>query len=671
MKHRVGDVFNPPGLTNFLGCVQADFDVTAIRSLNFPPYGSGDTITGGLYINGRYLPTTGAEVTHVWFPDRIVRTAKWDSWAITTTTVMPFGEQAVVVSIEFANQRSERRHVEVSLALKAGVTKAVRPWTDAFPPMGTDHSVTVDQERRAVVFSAKDSTAVSLQGCVPRASWINENKLSFDLDVDGSSSTRIMFIVTIADSASEAASSFDRIAAKGSDLIKETREAWQREIEAVFTKDSGVYSGSLPILETSDPDMARIYNMGVMGVLYFKRESPHSILGRTYDTLMPRYWQSVTFLWDFSLSSLVHTLLDPTTMRKHLEHWMATDIHKYFGTEWITGGGVGGWYSVNDYAMTKMINDYLRWTGDTAWLDSSVGTSTPISFLEDYANAWEGFKSPNGLADYGGIGNLLECVSTYIHEVASLNAANIFNLRTAARVMRFRGDDNAAAKMEASAKSLLGEVMKLYSQGDGFFNARYPDGRLVPVRHCYDFITVTGTIGEELSDVQKKEMARFFTEELRTPVWMRALSSKDDDASFSLRPDHQWTGAYPAWPPQAVSALWKIGEIDAALEWLRGLSKSANQGPFGQAHFVESFMEPEDGGALKATPETPYINDWTCSSNGAWVNIFIESIFGITAGLDSITAEPRFGAFDPDARLVGIGHQGRMYDADKRGLHPQ
>ena len=30
MVHRFGDLFNPPGLTNFMGCVQTDVDPVAI-----------------------------------------------------------------------------------------------------------------------------------------------------------------------------------------------------------------------------------------------------------------------------------------------------------------------------------------------------------------------------------------------------------------------------------------------------------------------------------------------------------------------------------------------------------------------------------------------------------------------------------------------------------------
>ena len=56
-----------------------------------------------------------------------------------------------------------------------------------------------------------------------------------------------------------------------------------------------------------------------MGVIYFKRDNPLSTMGRTYDTLMPRYWQTVTFIWDYYLSGTVHAMLDPKVMKKYIQ----------------------------------------------------------------------------------------------------------------------------------------------------------------------------------------------------------------------------------------------------------------------------------------------------------------------------------------------------------------
>ena len=73
-------------------------------------------------------------------------------------------------------------------------------------------------------------------------------------------------------------------------------------------------------------------------------------------------------------------------------------------------------------------------------------------------------------------------------------------------------------------------------------------------------------------------------------------------------------------------------------------------------------------GAIKAPSDFPYINDWACSSNGAWCNIIIESIFGVRAGLDRIEAVPQFGKFDRNAVLRNLRWQGRNVDVTRDGI---
>ena len=275
---------------------------------------------------------------------------------------------------------------------------------------------------------------------------------------------------------------------------------------------------------------------------------------------------------------------------------MKLDIHKHFGTEYLTGAGVGPWYSVNDFAMTSIARDYLRYSGDLAWLDRKVGEQKTVDYLEQYAHNYKRFATKSKLADYGGLNNLLECVNTYLHEVASLNAANVFNLS-------HDGGDYFHAMPEREGRVDAGrgegadaQVNKLYVEGKGFFHARFPDGSLREVRHCYDFNTVLNTIPDDLPDKQKREMVEFFRRELQTPTWMHALSCDDDDAMFSVRPDHQWTGAYPAWPPQAVTGLYRIGEIDLAFDWLKGLAHARTRDRSGRHTSARRWSTPKTAG---------------------------------------------------------------------------
>ena len=177
--------------------------------------------------------------------------------------------------------------------------------------------------------------------------------------------------------------------------------------------------------------------------------------------------------------------------------------------------------------------------------------------------------------------------------------------------------------------------------------------------HAYDFFTVINTIGDMLPKKQKEEMVAFFENDLKTNIWMRSLSVKDPNAMFSVRPDHQWNGAYPAWPSQSLMALIRAGKKELALSWIDGLSKSANQGPFGQAHFTETIMKTDQGGARKSSAEEPWIVDWTCSSNGNWAEAVLKGFAGISIDVnEGIKAKPIIS----DLELHGINFNGATYE---------
>ena len=673
LKHKSGDIFNPPGLTNFWGCVQSDIDLTGVRSLNFPPFGCSDIITGGLFIDDKYFPATGTYVDFVWYPDHIERSAEYKGIFYKSVTVLPMKKKAVLVHLEMENRSGEEREVEIRFGFAGSVTKAVRTWNDAFPPLERDNKIEIDNKRKALLYSAKHSTAFQLQGIYSLADEINTNGVKSKIKLKAAEKKNIIYINAVDDAVEDLQNTYDEITNNSKDIIKNVHDEWNEEIKAAFTPGNSRFSGSMPLLETTDREISKLYNMGVLGIIYFKRDNPYSVLGRTYDTLMPRYWQSVTFIWDYALSSLTHALLDPEVMNKYLEHWMLMDVHKHFGTEYLTGGPVGPWYSVNDFAMMTISKNYLSWSGNLKWLEKELkndSTEEKVkNYLLKYSSNWKQFKTASGLADYGGINNLLECVSTYIHEVASLNAANVFNMRVGSEIASLLGNRELSKTLLNEAEQLIPEIQKLYVNGKGYWNTRFPDNRLVEVRHCYDFITILNSITDDLSEKQKTEMTRFFINELQTPTWMRALSPGDDNVMFSVRPDHQWNGAYPAWPAQAVTGLYKIGQGDLAFKWLKGIARTANQGPLGQAHFVETAVDPESGGARKSTPDGPYICDWTVSSHGSWTNIIIESIFGVEASMSNgIKANPDFGQFDPKAELKNLPYQGKLYHVNKKGI---
>ncbi|WP_040168191.1 glucosidase family protein [Microbacterium gorillae] len=682
VTHHDDDMIAPTGLTNFLGTVRVDHDLTAVSVMQFPPVSQGATRTAALFVDGRLFASLGVPVTHEWRPDRERRTARWDGWEVETTTVCVPGETAVAIEIRVRNTTAAERTVTLALSLSARVTVTPEGWRAAESPAAAN-LVEVADDR--VVFRDPDGTAWSVQGLDVPARYRPSGVVSaegFDLGIGGNGrgaevsaqlvvpaggQARCGYVAALATDAAAAGAMYDRVIADVPAAVVGAQRFWQEQLVAAFRADDEAFSGHLPTLETTDPVLRRLYHWAVLGVVWFRRDHAGNVLGRTYDTLMPNYWGTTTFIWDYSLSSLTHALLDPTEMRRQLLHWVDRDIHTHFGTSSLTGEPVGNWYSVNDYAMTRLVHDYIRITGDDALLDEPVGDGTVLDALHAWATAWRGRRRGSALADYGEIDNLLECVSSYTHEVASLNAANVWVMRTAAELLRLR-DDPRAADLEDEAERLVPEIIDRYVPGTGYFTAGQPDGTRLPVRHCYDFSVVGTTIAAELPPRTRREMVAFFQRELQTENWMRALSPWDPDASYSVRPDHQWNGAYPAWPADAARALIDLGAAEVALDWLPGLARSANQGPMGQAHFVTEAQPSINGGARKAPPQLPYIIDWACSSSGAWVELILTGLFGLRVdAAGSVRAGGPIATRDPGAVLRDVRIGDRRVDVHADG----
>ncbi|NNG34771.1 hypothetical protein [Nakamurella aerolata] len=687
------DMINPPGLTNHLAVVQVDHDITAVRSLNVPPVSTGDTITGQLYLDGRLARSYGEPVRCQWRPDRVLRELSAGGCTVQTDTFCPPSEAAVLQRIRVTNHQG-RRDVEVALSLDSAVVHAGGGWTEPITkawssPLAPSAGNILTRDGVLLLGTPADGSAVSAQWLVTDAAGASPltaevpSMTGYRLQLEQGETAELWYgyaIATNRDSAGQSdgkalvRATFERLMTDPAGASRASTDTWNRELAAMFTPDNDEFSGSLPVLHTTNAALRTLYWWGAMGVLWFRRDNPASVLGRSYDTLMPRHWQTTTFIWDYSLSSQVHALLDPAVMRRHLEHWVGLDINKHFGTEWLTGGPVGYWYSVNHYAMTRLVNDYLRYTGDLGFLDAELAAADGdrkalAAHLDDWAHAWQQRRGPSGLADYGGIDNLLECVPSYVHEVASLQGANVWCLRRDADVAEYQARPADAARLRAEADALAALVRGRYVAGEGIFTVGRPDGTVRPVRHCYDFATIGTTMPEDLPTGAAAEMVGFFVRELRTPSWMRALSPRDPDAAYSVRADHQWNGAYPAWPADSARAAIALGHPETVAEWIDGLARTTRQGPPGQAHFVEEAAPTVSGGARKTPPQPPYLIDWACSSAGAWCELVLTGVFGIEVDLDGTVGNSKnvLAAFDPGAKVENLVVQGKTWTVDATG----
>lgn len=684
MVHKLRDLYSSPTTQNEYGYVQAAKSVSGITALSLPPFaccgvpgtpGSpGPLLTCEVFLNGRILiayPGGGDEVAlpMVPAPNR-VRETQTDGLRFTTETFMPSKRKAVAQSIRARNVTRASRDITLGFDMRAAVAKKTTQWMVSSPGE-PDNRIQWEASRGCLMFEAQHSQAVSVQGISPKPTRVESGRmLVLDMSL-GPGEMKELRYVNVVDSDRQAAlAEYENLQAGFPLAMQENEQAFHSLLKSAFLPENSDFSGYLPRLQTDDEALWQVYHAGFRNLLFARRASPDSKYGTTYITLGGRVLPTLSFPWDTSLTSLSLALLDPEALRSLVENWFLQDMHQHLATDYVTGEAVGPWYAVNDMAIVRCTQNYLRVTGDFTWLDKRIGDKTALDHRLFHATYWRHLdKKGHGLGDYGKLENLLEVVSTYLHETAGMNAGNVSSMRFVADLVEQRGDSSRASQLRAEARELPTRInQNLYVQAKGWWKCGQPDGSFLEVRHCYDFLSVLDNMFEDLSHDQKLEIGRFFWRELHSNYWMRALSPEDVDATWNIRPDHSWLGSYSAWPPATAKGLYKIDSSERVSAWVKNLAKAGNQGPIGQAHFVGTSFPLEQGAAHKCPTDAPYLNDWCCIAGGGFTDLVIDTIFGVDLTLfDGVKVRSRLADFDSRARLVNFRHQGKNYVISGRG----
>ncbi len=659
ISHTALDEWSRPGLTNGLGSLQAAGDPTSIRHVLFPPVSGGEESTAYLTLNGTFLAATSLQTSVTWRPWAIDRETTHDGWQVASTLTMPPDVHAVLQRIQITNTADVPRPLTFSLRLSGRcVNRGVEKWYWGVPGVATtlagllestgldplterlSHGL-ITQERPPAP-PATDPHAgrawnAQLLSPAPHE-WARNGDAAWSFaSVAPGETVTVHLSLGLGETRAEALEPARALLAEPAAAFTAAEVHWLELWRSAFMPD-GPRSGSLPDLVVPD-HLAPVAASSILSLLQARRT--HRVTdGKTfYNISTPRRVEACFYPNDWSMTARSLAQLDPEPTWRQLAMALRADVRKYNQINFITGRGgdaIGpGWpYTVDIYNAF-----YAAWQlwqtndhADPATLTSRtfttpVGELTLLGVLENLAFDWRAHRVESlGLADYGSKHELLECVSTYEHVVAALNAAAVWMLRrlTDAYSALGRTADATAARNEADA--LRDALIKhLYVEGCGWFRCLQPDGRAREVRHCWDTGMVLMCIGPELPARIQEDIVRFFQTELQTPGWIRALSPHDGDAAVSgLRADHQFNGAFGSWPAEVALGLVRIGRHQLVKDWFAGIARTARQGPFGQAYYDEGVYPPTHGGATKVTEELPQCCHWSNISGGLFFTVLEE-----------------------------------------------
>ncbi|MCA1746982.1 MAG: hypothetical protein LC655_04745, partial [Bacteroidales bacterium] len=384
----------------------------------------------------------------------------------------------------------------------------------------------------------------------------------------------------------------ERITGTFDTLFYSVDEIWESRWQAMFRPDNDLLSGCFPVLHTDDKKAAKVYYTGPLTLLYLMNTNlpEHE---KVYLTGGPRWGASITFFWDITEWSTLWAVTDPEMMREHLSAWILINPSEHYGKDNFGGKGVGNGYSANYWALFQLIRSYVTVSRDFGFLDETIQGQSVLEHLHDYALNWKKLSSYGQpgftderyhLADFGDDEwNLLECVPTYKHIVPSFNAGYAWMMRELAAFYEYTGEPEKAEPLRKEAEEMIDRILQLYA-GEGVWNSLYPDGSLIEVRHCLDFMFIGRYIPNDIPEEIRREMISFLYDELITDHWMRAQSLKDVAAADSDRPDHGPLGAFDGWPAGTMDALVQMGYSGKALDFYRAIEPVTYEGCWAQAH---------------------------------------------------------------------------------------
>jgi hypothetical protein len=348
----------------------------------------------------------------------------------------------------------------------------------------------------------------------------------------------------------------------------------------------------LPSVSTGDPEFDDFYRRSILSVLMCRWNRKDFVLQPFYAAGTWIY----TIAWDTSYASEMLSLLDPAALQRAL----LLNIH--FGllqNSYVPWDGkikkTVWWYAQGPFAGMEVLQDYLRQTGDTKFLDQAAGDKTVFKSMKGLGlELHERYARADGLLDFGpGSERMIEIgTDGYQHIVPAINGLAVNYFRQIAVWCRDRKDPDAA-KFEQWADQLERSINeKLWDQKNGWFVCLYPDGtrHLVWSYHTFDLLNA-GTLSPE----QQHLMVSHVKEgEFLGPYGMYSVSKSDVTHWYLEDVDWGGGGQYIGEPLRVTESLYRMGYPETAWDILSRCTRWVHHFPyFPQEIFADSPRYPE------------------------------------------------------------------------------
>jgi hypothetical protein len=589
---------------------------------------------------------------YLWLPGEFERRARLASGVEIRTLVSPvFDQRGLVEWIELSNSSGTNQRVTVAISCQGHFGKvADELWKfGAVTRLKQLPAILLESSQPGWAQSPAGDDAWVI-GCTLANTAFREGAFHGEVDLRAGQTGSFAVVVAMGGQA-EARALAQRVADRPRDTVDADRNGWAKSIAELYAH--------LPRVTSSNPALVEFYDRAILSYPLARWDLPELAAHPWYATCGMDGGALCAYLWDYSYCSRLNALAFPESDRDLIRLFLQADLTAGYALLPFSAGIIGAHYSYNDYAIVRLIYNYVLLTGDRAFLSETVRGKTVWEWTYERAVYRDDLTRPVELIDYGTNYNLLELKRTddYTHFVPSPNAERCWSYRAVDEMAGWAGRPSPGLSRRAAD---LAQVIsaKLWSPTDRWLTSLDLKGapHLGYSIQVFDVLRLDVLSREERDGLVSHLNEREFLSANGVHSYSKATAAYDSSA----RVDWGGPGVYSGDAPELVSDLMHAGYVAQAddvfsriLWWGRSLPY------YPQAIRADYRDYRRDGRANLISGAT-----------GAEMMIF--SLLGVQVGIDgAVTIDPHLPGFARDIKFTGVEIRRHRFDVglDTHGYH--
>ena len=541
------------GIVNEMGSVGINYEfVGDINGFWAPPYASSD-----YFIEPRIFGEKVKTDHFTWLPFQTKRVGEIQGVRVQSTTTLIYGMRAGVLSIELRNLSKEKKEIPVEFMANDPYVYQTSLDKIAVWGFGTAKSKTLvtDVVDDKGVTRMQGDDAIALGCSLKNTTW-EEPTRRFRSMVYLQPGERKEFSLVFSMGEKKAAmEARNAILANPSLYVSKATDKYIAEVKNLFDK--------LPRFYSDNKSLEQMYDRSIMVLLLNKFEIPELCLHPYYATGSIKGGCFKNYLWSYGAVRKMMPLLDPKADKEHILQFIRSGgLYHGHSFDPITGEGNGSWYPVNQNLIIDLTYNYIKNTGDSAFLKAKVNGETILEHMIKNAVYLEDTTKPVKLDDYGPSGDHLELrkENTYNHYMPDLNGLRYKNYERVSKLCEIAGKPQPFFMERALG---LKKIMKqqLWDPGIKWFRYEDDKGNKYPRYTIQIFYLLNSGVID--GDIKQGLLSHLNDSEFLTNYGFLSMSKKDDQYDQSDI-DNGGGGGCTLFPPQITELLYDDGSSDVA-----------------------------------------------------------------------------------------------------------